>query len=172
MVIVFTPSECEKARSMYNFAGKYIYANNNGSKKYNEICDRMANHLIMTSIKVNLLVLFSYNISVIAPLYKIYFTDEKEMIIPVILPFIDPDSDIGFNINLLSQNITCVCALFIVPGTELVTCILKNTILAIAAIIDNTLTEFKVRLKTDKVFSTKNAPEFGNIVLKIIDYDR
>lgn len=171
-MIILEPLTREQLRRLYNFGADYIYAKHDISPKNHDVCNNMAIYLITCSIRVNLLILLSYALAVGAPLYKTLFTDENEMILPVILPFIDPDTQNGFNINYAYQVIICIFGGFIVPGCELVTCVLKNNVSVIAAIIANELTEFQMRLKEYNVASADIDLEFRNILLKILDFDR
>lgn len=157
---------------MYNFAGEYIYANSHTSPKNHSVCEQMAILLATSSFKTNALIVFSMNLICSAPLYKLFFTDENEMVIPVILPFIDPETPNGFYINLANQLFICAYGVITIPATELITCVLKNTISVSAAVIENTLLEFEGLLMENEELSSKRSWQFRNIVLKILDYER
>lgn len=132
----------------------------------------MAIYLMTCTIRVNLMVFLSYSCLIWAPLYKNLYTDEHEMFFPILLPFTDPETDSGFTINLINQLISVLLGTFVIPGTEIVTCILKNNVTATAAVIKNSLLEFKSMVRKEKHFSIKCAWEFRNIILKILDFDR
>lgn len=76
----------------------------------------MANELISSSLKICVLLVISIDLSVGAPLHKLTSGGEKELIIPVILPFIDPDTDFGFYVNIGNQLVICVYEAIIIPG--------------------------------------------------------
>lgn len=61
---------------------------------------------------------------------------------------------------------------FIVPGCELVTCVLKNNVSVIAAVIENALTEFEIKLRENNAVSENFDSEFRNILLKVLDFDK
>lgn len=166
------PSKRKQYKRLYNFAGEFIYANSGTSSKNHRVCNRMAIYLLSGSIKISLLMLFSVSLCVFPPLYKIFFTEKNEMIIPVILPYIDPDTKKGFYINLANQMVTCVYGTVIIPATELITCVLKNTVTSTAAIIENSLQEFEDSLQHTTIFSNKHALQFQNLILKMIDFDK
>lgn len=146
-------SSRKKARSLYNFSGEYIYANTNFTPKNHYVCNRMANELVTSSFKTVLLLHLSLVHGVGAPLYKIFFTNEKETLLPVILPFIDPETKYGFYINLAYQYVSCLCGFFILPRTELLLCEHKNTFLSYAAIVENDITGFGCQLNKSVEFS-------------------
>lgn len=128
----------------------------------------MAIELVTGTSKVLLLLAFSFGFITSAPLYKNLFTDEKEMIIPVILPFIDPETENGFSVNLISQLFCIAFGSIIIPAIEIVTCVLKNTVSTSAAIIENSLLVFKGCLKSDGNLNW----EFRNTIMKILDFNR
>lgn len=172
LVIVIKPFTCEIGRVIYSFSGKYIYANSNRSPRNSVVCNRSANKLVTGSIKVILLIYLSLAIGVSAPMYKLFISHEKEMILPVIFPFIDPDTDHGFYINLASQYISCLSGFVILPGCELVLCALKYSFTAYAAVVANEILEFGLELEDDEEFSQSKTFEFRNIIVKILDYNR
>lgn len=159
-------------RRLYNFGNDSIYAHYNSTPKTHEVCDKMAIDLLIRSIRVNGVIIFSYSLLVLAPLHKNFFTDEREMLLPVILPFIDPDTQLGFTINTINQMITVPMGIFVIPAAELTTCVITNIIQTTAALIENSLIEFKSLVKADKNFSNKCVLEFRNILMKIADFDR
>lgn len=162
----------------------------------------MAIYLMTCTIRVNLMVFLSYSFLIWAPLYQNLYTDEHEMLFPIILPFIDPETDNGFTINIINQMISVMLGTFVIPGlfldhlitsiltclfcipynhsthyfhntgTEIVTCVLKNNVTATAAVIENSLLEFKCMVRKERKFSIKCTWEFRNIILKILDFDR
>lgn len=132
----------------------------------------MANDLFKSCIKTNLLVVLSIFLAVGIPIYKFLFTNERELFIPVILPFIDPDTLAGFYINSIHQMFGSIFGLTTVIAAELVMCIAKNSAFATASIIDNAITELKNRLEIDETFTETHNEQFMKIILKILDLNR
>lgn len=172
MLLAIIPSQCKHLNRLYNFGADYIYAKSDVSPKNWNVCNKMAKYLITCTIRVNLFVVLSYALAICAPLWKTLCTDEKEMILPVILPFINPDTKSGFEINYIYQVITCAFGSFIVPGCELILCIMKNNVSAIAAVIVNAVTEFQIRLEKNDDAVDNILLEYRNLILKILDFDR
>lgn len=174
LIIALHPSKHKQFKHLYQFGADFIYANSDNSPKNYVVCNRMAVYLITCSIRVNLLVLLSYMMAVCVPLSKTLFTDENEMILPVILPFIDPDTQNGFIINYTNQAVSCIFGSCVIPGTELLTCVLKNNVSVAAAAIENSIRDLKIRM----MMKRKHSPvkefvhEFRNIIVKVLDYDR
>ena len=106
------PSKREQYHRMYNFAGDFIYTNMKRTSKTYNVCNEMANDLIADSIKINTLVFIALDLACIGPLYKIFVQNEKELILPVILPFIDPDTEHGFYVNFVCQLVTCLIGMY------------------------------------------------------------
>lgn len=167
------PLKREQLRRLYNFGADYMYAKcDDNSPRNRNVCNKMAIYLITCSITVNLFVILSYALALGAPLYKTSFTDENEMILPIILPFTDPDTPNGFLINYTYQMMICMTGSLVIPACELIYCILKNNVSVTAAVIENALVEFEIRLKQDDTASKDIYFEFRNILLKILDFDR
>lgn len=166
------PSTRKQCHNVYNFAGYFIYANSKKSPTNNVVCNKMAIYLLTSSLNINLLVNISTILMICAPIYKKLAQNENELVIKIVLPFIDPETPNGYAINMISQSITCVFGSIVIPAIELVTCVLKNNISAIAAIIANDVTEFMNSLHVKSKYSVKHTQKFTNIILKIDDYNR
>lgn len=166
------PSTRKKYRYLYNFAGDYLYVSSKTPSSNNEVCNQMAIYLVTSTLKVLLLIVVSFSFIIVAPTYKNLFTDDKEMIIPVILPFIDPETDRGFYLNVASQLVISVFGAIPISGIEIVTCVLKNTVSLSTALIGNSLLEFKDCLELDNKFTYERMCQFRNIIVKISDFNR
>ena len=59
----------------------------------------------------------------------------------------------------------------VIPGTELITCVLKNNVLVAAATIKSSFEDFGATLGEDVGFSMVHARHFKNILLKIGDFN-
>lgn len=132
----------------------------------------MAIHLMTEALKINLIILLTIFFASSVPLYNIFFTDKNDMIVPIILPFFDPDSQSGIYMNLVNQLVFCAYGAIIIPGTELVTCVLKNAVSVTAHVIENALIEFDDSLQQSTEHSSEQLLKFRNIILRILDYDK
>lgn len=160
------------ARQGYNFAANHIYSHSDISAEHYKLCDRMTIELLKSAIRVAFLQLFSMSLMALSPLYKILFTDEKELMVPVIIPFVDSDTKNGFYFNLANQLLILGGGIFIVPGTELVICFIRNNLIATAHVIKTAICEFDESLVTHKKFSRNHISQWRNILLQILDFDR
>lgn len=132
----------------------------------------MAIYLLTSSLNINLLVNVSTISMICAPIYKKVAQNENEFVIKIVLPFVDPETSKGYAINMISQSITCVFGSIVIPAIELVTCVLKNNISAIAAVIANDITEFMNYSHANSKYSVGHTRLLTNIILKIDDYNR
>lgn len=175
MMLIFSlePSSCTKLRSLYNFGADYIYAKSEISPSNFRVCNQMATGLLRSTIKVHSLVFAAFTILVGLPFYK-FLHNEHELILPIIMPFVDPNTQNGFRINVANQMIHLCIGSFAIPMNNLFGCILKNNVLVSAAVIKNALNEFRVKFKNDKNFAKKRMCiwEFRNIVLKVSDFHK
>lgn len=166
------PSKCERIRSCYNFGRKYIYENFNVSVKYNYICNHAAINLRLESGRIAFLLIFSISLGVGVPLYKTFLADEKELLIPAIMPFINPNKQFGFYINTIDQLAVCTFGFFIILGVEVSFCVVKDNITVAAAIIENELMELKHDLEDEKKLAYNHIRKFRNIILQTLDLNR
>lgn len=156
----------------YEYVAKHIYPLSGISSENQTLCDKSAKNLLISAIRVTFLQLFSLALTAFTALYKIFFTDDYELIVPVILPFVNPDTQQGFYFNLANQFIIFCGGIFIVPGKELVSCVVANNLTTMAHVINKALLEFNETLEKDQQFSKKHVPQLGNIVSQIMDFNR
>ena len=172
LILALYPPTRIRIRYFYNYGGDYIYANADISPSNFTVCNKMAIGLMRRSVGVLFLVFLSYCIMMCVPLYKTLYSDEKEMILPVILPFVEPDTTIGFYTNFANQACGCLVGALVVPGCELVFCVLINNVSLIAAVIENSIEEFRNQIEMCQRFSEQCNWQFRNIILKVLDFDR
>lgn len=170
-IFVLMKSTRAKMDHLYKFGGNYIFANSQITPKIRIICDKMAISLFTSSVKVNALLALSLFIVSILPLYHT-FLGENEMIIPIILPFVDPDTEHGFFINLINQLIFICLGIDAIPACETFFCVLKNTITTTATVIEISIQDFKQLVAEKKGFSAERCRQFRNIIMKIMDFNR
>lgn len=93
-------------------------------------------NLTTISFIITFLILFSISLTCCAPLYEIFFTDENDMIISVLLPFTDLETQNVFYIYLANQLNSSLYGV-VIAETELITCALKNSVSVIVVIIES-----------------------------------
>lgn len=157
---------------MFSFAGKYIYAECNSSKRRYNICDQMANQLIKDSIRTVTMVTLSMMMFSALPIFLTIFLHQQHMIIPIILPFTDPESNVGFYLNFIHQIFFGLLGPFAIVGIELCTCININAAMAAAAVARTDLEDLEIALHTNSTFTAQRAQEFRNIIVEIQDFHR
>lgn len=169
-ILIINPSSRKHFRHMLNFAGDFIYAISDISPSIHSVCDRLANYLATSTLKVLMVLALGLVFVGAVPLYKFLLYGEREMVIPVILPFVDPETDNGYSINLTNQMLWFGFGSLIVPSSEVITCILKNCTSASAAIIENLLAEFEKSLNGN--FTKERTLHYKNITMQMLDWDR
>lgn len=179
---------------MYMFSGVHIYENSETTPKNNAVCDEKAIALLISVIRIEMIIVVSLFLMYCVPMYNILFRNEYDVIIPsnicdyhiyskyfciiilylhtVILPFVDFQTRNGFALNMANQIFFCVYAMLGNTGIELITCVVKNTVLVTAAVIKNELLEFVDILQKKRTFSAPLPTQFRNIIVKISDFDR
>lgn len=171
-MIISKRSTREQYQRLYNFPRDYIYGNSQVSPKNNFICNRMAIQLLKSSIQTSILLNFSLLLVICLPIYMTVVLHQNRMVMLIILPFTDPTTQHGFMMNFIHQVMTCACGFIILPGAELIPCMLKNTISVTAAVIEDTLMEFNDQLNGNQSVGFSNeAWHFRNIILQISDFN-
>lgn len=94
------------------------------------------------------------------------------MLVSVILPFVDPDTDQGYYVNLAHQLYYGICGPFAIIGIEMTTCVIKNTTLVASDVIKSDLEELENVLRSDSEFTIQRAQKFHNIIVQIQDLHR
>lgn len=89
---------------------------------------------------------------------------------PLALPYANPEMSNGFQINLVHQLLLTSEGVIAVFMCEIVTCVMRNSFVTCAAIIETSILEFTERLKSHKRFSRKKKLYFRNIIQMISDY--
>lgn len=170
MVIVLIPSTCARARALYNFAGDYIFVNSNVSAKTSEVCDRLAIDFIKHIVIVMVILGAAFSVGGFQPALKTFLSDERILFIPIVMPFTDPNTPNGFYLNLVHQMAGGALGIIGIFVVEMVTCVVRNTSITIAAVIVNSISEFIDLLKINNRFPRKNKWHFRNIIQKLLDF--
>lgn len=157
---------------MYNFSGDFIHANSKASSKNYDVCDRMAVDLVTSTLKTLGLLLFALFLADCFPMYNNLFKNQKQMIIPIIVPFVDPDTETGYIVNAANEMVFLIFGPLVIFGTEMITCVLKNTVRTTSAVIGNSLEELADALSKNETFSAGHSWYLTNTILKIMDFDR
>lgn len=159
---------------LYNFPRDYVYGNSQMSPKINYICNRLAIHLLESSIRTSILLNVSLLLVICIPIYMTLVLSQNRMVILIVLPFTDPTTQHGFMVNFIHQSMTVACGFLVLPAVELVPCMLKNTISVTAAVIENSILEFNDQLRGNPSipFSNEMNCHFRNLILQISDFNR
>lgn len=172
LVIVLMPSTRARARFLYNFVGEYIFAKSPVSTRTYAIFDRMAIGIVKNTAKALLIFSFTFSITVIQSVLETFYWNERMLIVPVILPFIDPDSSKGFYINLVFQIIVGFPSIVVVIASEIVICVVRNVFITIAALTEDSISEFMTVMESNEKFSHHENMQFRSFIQKILEVYR
>lgn len=171
-IVVVVPSQLKRFQNLLLFAGEIIYKDNYEIRKHREISDKSAAHLMSSSIKVLVVVSIGLFCFLMFPLYAYLFMNQRPMIVPIVLPFVDENTDSGYYINIAHQLVSGVVGVTAVIAIELMNCIFKNNIYAAKESIIYSLDELGTMLRENTTFSMQMQMEFRNVLIKIQDLDR
>lgn len=167
-------------RKMYQslafFGGNKIYTNvdRHSNMGYIQVCDQSAIKLLKSTITTLGIVIGSMNVYLGFPMYSYTFKHELQLPIPVLLPYTDDETSRGLLLNLANQIFVALVGLSGNIGIEIITCILKNNMVAGTAAIGHSINEFSDMIKKNTQEDLMRVMEyqFRNILIQVQDLDR
>lgn len=165
----------EMWQSLAFFSGDKIYTdvNDNSNMGYIRVCDDCAIKLLKSTVGTLTMVVVSMNIYVGFPITSSIFTGDLQMPVPVYLPFTDYTTTLGLVLNLMNNVYIGTVGLAGTVGIELITCLLKNTVLVSTATVCYAIDEVTVMLEKSKELSKRViGAQFRNILVQVQDLDR
>lgn len=173
--LIFYPSQIKEVQSIIYFSGPKIYAGTNqmSNRKYARMCEQSALKLLSNTIEILMIFLISSSIPAVFSIFILIRDHELNLPIPVLFPFTDLNSISGLTINFINQMFVAIVGMGGNIGTEIIVCLIKNTVwmmavgmsYAVDEIIEQ-LTSFSMTLPISVDYS------FRNILLQAQDYDR
>lgn len=152
--------------------GLYAYRNSHISANIHKICDDWAIALLTNVILKEIILIICGGFYVAAPMYKNLFEHEHVMIYAAILPFTDPTTDRGFYINFAHQSILLLVAIPAIYGVELVVCMVNNSALITAALIEESLKTLDEEICRSREFNNELEWKLRNTIQKIQDFNK
>lgn len=162
----------QKLQVNANYVGKYFSVISNVSRSHRKLCDKMANQFLLNTSKTFLWLNISFTILVFIPIIVILSGNKDMMIIPIVIPFFEPNSIFGYYINLSNQLVFCFLGAFSTLGIETTTCMLKSYMETAAAVIQLEMEELSEHLQQNSTFTKKRTIEFRDIIVKIQNFDK
>lgn len=149
-----------------------MYTKYDVSANRHYICDQMAINLSISCGKTIFVTLLSFGLVGIAPMYKLLFTDDKELPLPILFPFTNLETQFGYCTNLIIQSVFGLFGVLILMGAEIGICMIKFNATISTAIIQNELMKLSNQLEMDDEFKVKHIWKFRNIILQVLDMNR
>lgn len=132
----------------------------------------MVNQLIIDCIRIASLVAISLLLTFAYPMFLIIFFGQKQILVPVILPFVDLDTSEGYYLNIAHQVLFGIFGPCAILGIELTTCVNKNATMVAVDVIRSELEELENNLRKSSQFNAQRAQEFRNILIQVQDFHR
>lgn len=160
-------------QSLIYFGGETIYTDvtPESNPKYIKLCDQGAIRLLKDVSKTLGIISICVGLFSIFPMYTLVCKHELQLPIPIFVPFTDISTLHGIVINISNQVSIALLGLSGNYGIEIGTCILKNSVWAIAMAICHSIDELKDLLAKPKQLREIDM-EFRNLLIQIMDYDR
>lgn len=158
--------------SLIFFGGNYIYPVDGESEKLRKAQDEAATMMIRASLTILAAITMSSIVYVMYPMYTYIFESAHPMTIPIILPFIDPDTNPGYYLNVANQVFISFTGIFGNIGIEFISSMMVNNIWVGVSSVQCALDEFSefIRQKPHETLHMKY--KLRSILMRIRDLDR
>lgn len=169
------PSSLEQLRSITFFpvVKIFTYANDESNRVYDSICNQCAIKLLKNTMKTLSIVIVSMAIYSMFPVAALLRYNEVQLMIPVLFPFTNLESQIGIIVNMLNQLLTGTMGLTANIGIEVLNCILTNAVWTSAVVVCYSIDELSQVVRNPKQFSVEIIDyHLRNIVTQVQDIDR
>lgn len=171
--MILTPSKRKALQSLIHFSGENVYPDfSRGiNSRYLTICDKRAIKLLLSTLQMVGILLFSNALFTILSGVAYFFYNDIQFPVPVLLPFTDLESN-GLVINILNQVFVAFTAFVGLIGIEIATCILRDSIGMSTAAICYSIDEMSEKVN-DPAYSRVYIDRcFRNILMQTQDLDR
>lgn len=160
-----------KLNNLMNVGGKYIYMDEDYTSKYNVVREKLIKKLTRDVVIVVSLVFLAFIIAAIPALYMIVFKRARVTFLGTELPFFEPDSDIGFLLNLAMQGINCVVAITACIAIEIGATLIHNVVYSMPHLMHVDTRELGEEVRTNGMTLAAKVG-LRNIFMKVQDFEK
>lgn len=153
-----------------NFGRKYIYTDDTKQSKYNSLCDKMVERLLINVIVVVFCIIVSYSLMGFISLYYIVIKRTGVTFFSTEIPFVDIRSNFGYAFNLLVQVFLGFVMLMANICIEIGACLTYNSVTAIPQVIHLEVEELRTELHSNGMSLTAKL-RLRKILMKLQDFD-
>lgn len=159
-----------KFRALVMFAGRNIYTNRSLSDEYGKVADKNASSLIKATICILIVVIVSFSLILVGPIYAFVIRGEYNTATGGILPFTTLETSNGFIINLIFQSAMGAAAFAANIGIEIINCMIINTCVVMADLACCSMRKFSAGLVVG-TFTDRNKAELRDILVRLQDFE-
>lgn len=163
-------SKKHRYRAIALFARSRIFMDRRPSNEYERKCDQLANELIILVICSIAMILISYNLIIVGPVYVFVVSGQFVAPTGVIVPFLDPNTTLSSSINLSIQFPAAFMALLDTIGLTTVTCFIIITCTSMAELICCNMRKFSDGLRPGR-FTVQQKEELRQIIVRLNDLE-
>lgn len=157
-------------RAIILFAGRSIFKDCRPSTDYERKLDEHAMKMITHPILTTLILTASVGLIMVGQAYAYIVDGVYALPTGLIVPFVDPNTDRGFAINLIVQSATAFTVSLSIIATEAIACIINNTFIVMADMVCFNMRKFSDNLR-QKSFTHQNKMELRNIFVQLQDME-
>lgn len=170
--LMIVPSWADEYQSLIFFGGNYIYPLGSESEKLRKAHDEAATMMIRSSLTILAAITLSSLVFAMYPMYTYIFENAHPMTIPIVLPFLDPDTSFGYYLNVANQLFISFIGIFGNIGIEFISSMMVNNIWIGVSSVQCALDEFSEFVKQKPNATLDMKYRLRTILMQIRDLDR
>lgn len=168
------PSTRKRLRAICYFNEQiFTEINEESDPEYIRLLDECAIKLLTNTMIIVGFLLFFSMIYFIFPVYDTIVDGKIHLIIPILFPFTDLETNYGIAVNILSQSMLNTIAIIGIYGMVIGTCVTKHAIISYAATIGYQMDRLTIYINKNYSQSPQRIDDhFRNILYQLEQYNR
>lgn len=171
--MIIIPSQRRIFHSLLFFAGGNIYKDfyEDCNSNHLNVCNQCAIDLIKNTAKTIGILFFFMGMYVIFPLYALIIHNDLQLSCPIYFPFTNLQTTNGIILNILHQVFINGIGITANIGTEILTCMIRNTIWVCTMLICNSIEELSELLQNSESMACLIDLKFRSILIQVQEVD-
>lgn len=157
-------------RSLIFFGHLHIYPTER-TGKYAQIANKRANDLMQNSLVVIIIILIAGVLYLVYPIYEYIVDGVRPMPVPIIVPFVDPDTTWGYLWIIGNQLAIATVGFVANMGIEIMVALLVNNLWAASDNIQYALDELALDVRRGRPVAIRQA-QLRNVLVQVQDLDQ
>lgn len=159
-----------KYRSLILFTGRKIYANHSPTDDYEQVAGQNAMKLLRMTVVILFVVIVSFSLVLIGPIYAFVVHGEYNSIGGGIVPFTDLETLDGFILNVIFQTGMGLLGFVASVAIEISNCVIINAITVMSDLACCSMQQFSAGLVAG-TFTVQNKAQLRDIFVRLQDLE-